>query len=88
MPQSSKIKSIVKDTANLLNGKYDETVDGVPRIIISGTYNTFSIVYVARSGEWKVFYPFPADVDKQKKIYFKFTEDLKTYLESQGVVCE
>lgn len=80
-----QIKELIKKTALYLNGEYNETTGGVPRIIVSGTFHKFSVVYVAKADKWKVFFPFPATDEQQSKEYFNCTEDLFRYLKSQGV---
>ena len=82
---SEKIKDLMRGTASYTNGEYDETDSGAPRVIVQGTYNKFSLVYIARSNKWKVFWPFPCTDKPQNKQYFNNSEDMYKYLKSQGV---
>ena len=83
MNKSEFIKDLVKNLAPFVNGNYDETAEGVPRIIVQGKDYKLSIIFVANSHQWKVFFPFPAE--EQTKLYFDNTDLLKDFLKSQGV---
>lgn len=73
-----EIIKLVKGCAEVLNGEYAETLNGVPRIIFQGKDYKISVVYVARTNQWKAFYPFPSS--KQKRKYFKDIHELSHFL--------
>ena len=75
-----KITNLVKYTAHQIGGEFNITSGGVPRIIYKGKDISFSIVYIARINKWKIFFPFPAEHDEQKKEYFEDIEKLKSFL--------
>lgn len=77
---SIDIKKKINTAAVFLDGDYSETNSGVPRIIYKRTNVSASIVYVAKSNQWKAFYPFPAN--NQKKIYFDNLDQVKGWLQS------
>lgn len=72
------IIDIVQKAASYLEGDFNITVNRVPRIIYKREQISASIVYCARSKNWKVFYPFPANA--QKKVYFEKIEHVKDWL--------
>lgn len=78
--KSLEIKNKVERAAILLDGDYNETNSGVPRIIYKKDAVTASIVYAAKSDRWKVFFPFPASI--QKKEYFDNIDQVKEWLQS------
>ncbi len=66
----ANIIQTVKKAAFLLDGEFDTTRSGVPRIILRLGDIKASVVFVARSDQWKMFSPFPSD-GNQKREYFK-----------------
>ena len=78
--KSDKIINLTQETAELLNGDFDITQSGVPRIIYKRENISASIVYVANLDMWKAFFPFPAIA--QKKLYFCNLDQLKRWLKS------
>ncbi|RLC39282.1 hypothetical protein DRH27_00090 [Candidatus Falkowbacteria bacterium] len=76
-----EIKKHVGKASLFLQGEFNLTRAGVPRIIVKTKTCTYSIVYLARADKWKLFYPFPGEPLSQKKKYFESLQYVKTFLE-------
>jgi hypothetical protein len=75
---SLKVIEVVKRVADLVGGEYNVSPGGTPRIIVTIGRVKCSCVYISRSGQWKVFFPFPAAAQDQEKMYF---EDLISFVQ-------
>lgn len=78
------IKKCVKEYAQTLNGEYNETQSGVPRIILTGKEYKISLVFVGKSKIWKAFFPYPAAPEKQERKYFKTTAEIMDFCREKG----
>ena len=84
--QNELILTIVKNGAYVLNGRFDLTIAGIPRIIYKSIKSNFScsIVFSGRKKLWKAFTPFPAeDNENQKRHYFKTLLEVKEFINEQ-----
>lgn len=78
----SSVVKYVENFADILNGEFELTRGGVPRIIMRGSQFKISLVYMARARLWKAFFPFPADV--QERVYFKTNMKMLEFLKEKG----
>lgn len=74
MDKKEHIVRVVRDAAYLLGGEFDTTQAGVPRIILRLGPIKASVVYVARSDQWKMFTPFPSDGNQTREYFGSFRE--------------
>lgn len=83
-----QIREYVKTVAENSGGRYNETVGGVPRIIFDlGDKVLGSAVYMSQKKQWKIFWPFPAQI--QEKKYFDSDAALIAYvIERQTLAAE
>lgn len=79
----AQIHGKVATAAEHLGGEFNVTLKGVPRVILHLPPCKVSLVYLATSNQWKVFWPFPAK--EQERRYFdnmdaveRFVNDVKT----------
>lgn len=80
--ESAKIREYIKKVAVVGDGKYNETVSGVPRIIFNLENNVLgSAVYMSQKAMWKMFWPFPSD--RQRKKYFASHDEMLAYIEGR-----
>jgi hypothetical protein len=87
MERSELIIEYVKQTAASLNSEFRLTRNSVPCIICKGDNTTFSLVFAAKSGKWKAFYPWPAPDELQERIYFRDEEAMIDFMKKAGVKC-
>lgn len=84
MIDRSKIRFKVQNMARKLNAEYCISRAGVPHIIVKGEREKISLVYVARSKQWKAFFPYPYPADKQERVYFTDEKDMFDFLLCKG----
>lgn len=77
---SAKVHDLVRKTASLVGGEFDVTKAGTPRIILQLPQFKCSVVYISRTGQWKLFFPFPAPAQEQRKMYFEGFDDFYTFV--------
>ena len=82
--KNNEIKTRVRMAARILSAEYSEDRKGTPRIIAQGRWCKFSVVFLARSSQWKVFHPFPAESGLQKRLYFNDFSKMQRFLRSEG----
>lgn len=74
----------VRKVADMLCGEFKTSNAGVPHIIFKGKSFKYSAVYLARTGQWKIFYPYPST--RQTRVYFKDFEKFLEYLMKEELI--
>lgn len=74
----------VQHFAEILDGEFNLSPKGVPRIIMTGEQIKISLVYVAKSDIWKAFFPYPSS--KQERKYFESHIAMLSFLREKGCV--
>jgi hypothetical protein len=80
MEKSDGIFELVKKASEVLNAEFNIAPKGAPRIIIRLRDFKASAVFISRSNQWKLFYPFPAR--EQKRLYFSSFDELERYVDA------